>query len=706
IMLNHITRNFPLPRIQTGAMLGNGLTGALVWGAEHTLNVTLGNAALWDHRGGWDWSPKQNLDAITEALKKKDTATLKALFESKKPDGIRRATLIPLCRLKFTLPAEMLLETVDTDFHSGVVTVNGSNGLELRFVLAMTTQHLSVQGLSDDIKVELIPAWDLTKAYNGPHNGEADDLEKRGFAPPIRLPNGYIQPFPADPAAIALIIRSGNELCWAFARGTSTDDAQKITFRSFAEALDESQRYYTDFAARIPKIELPDAPKLEHIYYEGAYRYATFTNPLGVSPGLQGAYLEDDQLAPWSGDYHFNVNAQMCSAPGMTLNAPENIRKLFDMVLSWKPRLRRNAECFVGISDGIMLSHAVDDTGKSMGGFWTGMIDHGCAAWVAKMMFEYCDIFSDESFLRNDVYDFMQGVLNVFKKLVVEDGNGKLSMPVTISPEYRGSAMDAWGRNASFQLAALHNLARNMIVAAKWLGRKVDPFAGDVDARLPRYAEHVDADGPEIALLEGLPLRESHRHHSHLGAIAPFEAIDPLSPDNRKLMDNTLIWWTRCGMGSWDGWAMSWAAMIRARCGQAEMAEATLELWQRFFTNVGGGSLHDSPFKGFTEWADFRGEIMQMDGGMGATYAVPDLIVHCYQDELRVGFGTPSHWRHASFENLPARGGFVLSGTIAHGKVTSLKVRATRANTIRIRFAGEEGFISRTLGAGEETTIR
>ena len=55
------TREFPLPEQQQGAMLGNGLLGAQLWGEDNLLNMSIGCAALWDHRGGLEWTPEQNL---------------------------------------------------------------------------------------------------------------------------------------------------------------------------------------------------------------------------------------------------------------------------------------------------------------------------------------------------------------------------------------------------------------------------------------------------------------------------------------------------------------------------------------------------------------------------------------------------------------------------------------------------------------------
>ena len=78
------------------------------------------------------------------------------------------------------------------------------------------------------------------------------------------------------------------------------------------------------------------------------------------------------------------------------------------------------------IDKGYMLPHAVDDRCTCMGGFWTGTIDHACSAWVAKMMFDYCEYTGDKEYLRNEVYDFMTGVLAVYDAMTEYDAEAQM----------------------------------------------------------------------------------------------------------------------------------------------------------------------------------------------------------------------------------------------------------------------------------------
>src|SRR5438552_16486219 len=100
---------------------------------------------------------------------------------------------------------------------------------------------------------------------------------------------------------------------------------------------------------------------------------------------------------------------------------------------------------------------------------------------------------------------------------------GSLVHPVAVNPEYRGCRMDAWGRNASFQLAALHATVRALQSTARVLREPSDPRWTEVAERLPLYQtitgpshrEAADDVNERIALWQGQDLEASHRHHSH-----------------------------------------------------------------------------------------------------------------------------------------------------------------------------------------------
>ncbi|OQA80765.1 MAG: hypothetical protein BWY31_03935 [Lentisphaerae bacterium ADurb.Bin242] len=676
-------REFPLRSSLSGAVLGNSWLGLMAWGENNKLNITLGCADLWDHRGGMTWSPKQSYSNILAALQAQDAKAIRELFATDTenvPGQPARPSLIPLGRMVLTLPEDARLLRAEQKTGNGLTRIvlrkdSREETIEIRLNMTERGFFAIHHGNTDIRSVELIPSFRL-----------CPELAKISFPSPMETASSFIQPMPNDDAFGVHYSHSDGLISGVFRRGT-VPELQKIfatqKFPRWEELERENRSFWKKYWKKVPKMKL-DNPRLEEIYCDGLYRFGAMTAADGTVPGLQGPWLEDDKLPPWSGDYHFNINIQMCHWPACRAGHAESLRPLFDMVWSWRNTLRKNAEYFAGIPDGYMLPHAVDDRCKCMGGFWTGTVDHASAAWIAQMMFDYCDYTGNLPYLRGVVFEFMRGVMRVFQTMIVPE-NGKLALPLSISPEYRGAAMNAWGRNSSFQLAAIHRLALNLQKGAQLLGLPEDPFWKEVSEKLPQASIYTENGKSEIGLWDGLPLEESHRHHSHLGGICPFSMIDPEEDAWREILDNTRTRWTSLGMGEWTGWCLPWASMLHTRFGNGDMAELILEIWKHAFTNDGGASLHDARYRGFTIFAQVnRGEIMQMDGAMGAVTAVQDMLLYARGETLFPFAGIPRRWKYASFEDMPAPGGFVIGGDYRKGEGCVLRVRATREATLSL----------------------
>ena len=713
-----VSYNFPLPTCQCGAMLGNGITGINIWGGGNTLNITVGSGNLWDHRGGMPWRPDQNFPAIRKALESQDMDAIFKMFAPNKCGNVRRPSLIPVGRVVITLPENALLLRYEQTLATGSVKVfYALDGAEkvMEFYGDMDmTDALAGKGLDESMSVAIYSAYELTAKANYKWLlSDNPNLKEHGFAAPVEFSGknyaGFTQPMPNDPSyTLAYKILDNGEFTVTYKRGLeNVQDAPEV--RDFNAIAAGSVKFFTEYWQNVPEIKHQDA-ELDLIYYHGLFKYGIMTNPAGCPAGLQGPWIEDDRLPPWQGDYHFNINVQMCHLPGLKSGRFANLKKFFDMVLSWKEKLRYNAKCFVGLDNGYMLPHAVDDRAVCMGGFWTGTIDHACSAWVAGMMFDYCEYSCDMDYLKNEVYDFMLGVIRVYRAMMDQDENGKLCLPVTTSPEYRDTGANAWGKNASFQLAACRQLAKNILRAGEMLGVEADPVSTEINENLPLYSVQSamtsvwEEKQDVIALWEGLALEESHRHHSHLAGICPFEVIDPLAPETEKLVQSSIEQWTILGLGLWTGWGVPWASQILSRCCNGGAATAMLKIWHDCFTNVGGGSLHDGRYKGISFFAQIRGEVMQMDGGMGAITAIQDQFMHVYDREIRVFYGIEQHIRNVSFKDMYAPGGMRVSGSVDEfGKVT-VTVRATRDAELRLTVRRSERYTQK-LNAGESVTL-
>jgi hypothetical protein len=185
--------------------------------------------------------------------------------------------------------------------------------------------------------------------------------------------SGWEQPRPAD-APLCVVHRQERGVLWVgleCGREKATRTVALGCRQGWAGLRKRVTGWWRQYWKDVPVVELPNE-RLQFLYQYGMYKFAGISNPTGVPSGLQGPWIEEYQMPPWSGDYHFNINVQECYWPAYQGNRLAHLRPLFDMVWSWRAQLRENARLFVGIEDGLMLPHAVDDRGTNMGGFWTG----------------------------------------------------------------------------------------------------------------------------------------------------------------------------------------------------------------------------------------------------------------------------------------------------------------------------------------------
>ena len=653
-----------------GLPFADGRTGVLVWGGDDEVRLTIGRGDLWDHRGGFPWTDEQSYTNIIALVEKRDAAALNTLFSQTVPEGWNPSGsvwsarynpyMLPLGRVVVRIPgAKLARGELDTSTGRGKLVL--ADGREIGLAMSRD-EHVFAMKMPDGLDYFPVvrPATDFP-IYE-------QTLKSRGFRRAKQTSSlAFTWELPADrPVSLECencpSRQEGSTLYVWTSRG---EPSPRLRLRSmgFAGIAGSSETHWRKFWREGARVTVPD-PEIQEIFDYGMYKFGAMTDPDGFAAGLQGQWLEDDKLVPWNGDYHFNINVQECYSPAYRGGHFRNLMPLFRMILSWRERLRDNAKKFVGIDDGYVLPHSVDDRGVCIGGFWTGTIDHASTAWVAALMYRYVKYSGDVTFLKDGAYDFMQGAMNVYLAMMEEKG-GRLSIPVGPSPEWGAADVQkAVGRDPSFQLAAVHRLARDLIAAAGQLGERPDPRWLDVEKRLPAFTEGEGG----IQLFEGQPFVASHRHHSHLAGLYPFDTLADADGRNPPVVEQSYTTWVYKGTGEWSGWCVPWASILHTHLGSADAAVHALRSWKTFYNNPGHGSLHDAFRSGYTVFTG-RPDIMQMDGQCAAVTAVMELMAHETGGKVEFFKGCPDSWKDVSFENLALSDGTRVSGRRLNGKV-------------------------------------
>lgn len=698
------------------------MLGVLVWGGGNQLCLTINRADFWDHRGG-EMVPGEHLFEELKELYDPDCATaMDGVFEAAaqdRPKGAFRNTRLPMGRYELILRSGVNLSSGELDLERGFLALEiaAEHGQKISLMLGVHPKHSAL--LVEDpghVITEIVsrPAWEWV----------GTDMLSRGFHPPVlireRSQFGWVQECPADPAMAALCERAGAALFLVMEPGRDGAEgranAQNLLAilgqKGVQDFREKTERWWTNYWKDLPTVQLPDE------FFSGfldfaLFKFAAATSPEGFLPcSLQGPWCEEYQMAPWAADYHFNVNIQQIYGLSFPTGKVEHLLPLFSMLDRCLDVFRENARRMVGIDDGILITHTTDDRGYACGGVGAGAcIDHAVSGWTAQLYWLYYQHTGDRQFLRERALPFMRGVMRVFEEMLETEG-GELRLPISISAEYGRPLPDGTrqrvGANASYQFACTHMLVGALIEAGNILDEKVDPAWLRIREFLPPWTLIGNAGSERIAIWENADLEISHRHHSHLACIYPFDSLRPRTFNEEQIVKRTLSRWLEVGMSDWSEWCLPWAAIIQAREGYTEGPYFLLKIFRDIFLNEGWASVYQPRFPGFTLHGLKRlngplesCEIMQLDGTMGFATAVYEMLVHMHGGIIRFFPAVPAVWRDLSFTDVRLPGSLRASGKITDGDVSWIKLKSLTGGWVCLDVSGYQSI---ALQRGSECT--
>lgn len=378
---------------------------------------------------------------------------------------------------------------------------------------------------------------------------------------------------------------------------------------------------------------------------------------------LQGVWNKYD-AAPWSADYHVNINLQMNYWLADPANLGDTTGPLFDFIDALRAPGSVSAEQMFG-NPGFVVHNETNAYGFTGVHDWpTAFWFPEAAAWLARHLYDHYRFTLDRRFLRDRAYPVMREVARFWlEELIVDPRDGTLVVSPSYSPEHGD-----FSAGASMSQQIVFDLFSSVVEAATLLGET--RFRNEVAAALNRLDPGTrigswgqlqewkgDWDDPA----------DDHRHVSHLYGLHPGRQISPTkTPELARAAEVSL----RARGDGGTGWSKAWKINFWARLLDGDHAHLMLSEQLRTSTLANLWDTHP-PF--------------QIDGNFGATSGVTEMLLQSHGDEVHILPALPAAWPEGRVTGLRARGDLTVDIAWSAGAARQIAITAGQATRVTLR---------------------
>ncbi len=389
-------------------------------------------------------------------------------------------------------------------------------------------------------------------------------------------------------------------------------------------------------------LSIPDG-RMESFFWIQIYKMAACSRADGPALDLMGPFFKNTS---WPGLW-WNLNVQLTYWPFNTSNH-------LDI-----------AENFVTLIDDNFDFMLPKKSGKSLGDF----------AWALHNYWLILSYKGDQNAIQEKWVPKAMRIAEVYEGKQIRNEGGKLELTPMGSPEYHGFKSFP---NTNYNLAILRWLLSTLVET----NEKANTHLDDVAKWKQTLDNLIDYPQDENGLMIGSdqPVDVSHRHYSHLLALYPLFQLNPDSPADRDLVVKSVEHWHRIGNGKGlVGYSYTGAASLYAAFGKGNEADAVLQTF--LDGDIGGGMLLPNTF-----YMEGRGKNPVIETPLSGAASIMELLLQSWGKKIRIFPATPDSWADASFDQLRAEGGFLVSAYRQNGATqwVSIKSEAGQACILKV----------------------
>lgn len=681
--------------------LGNGDLGCLIWGPPNALRFSIDKGDLWDCTGAPQAGGEYTYRNLIRLVQKKKRREIARIFD--RPYDRATPTKLPAGKIIIDLKrggsvhSSLCLSTAEAAIEAGRTRLAS-------FVSAVRPVGM-LRVSSGDCGFQLeAPAYGKAgqrrRWKDRPQKAISQSLQGLRYEPcrsaayqeggaEIRY---FLQQIPEGQCygIFLYVLRQKGETVAAYTVGVGAQEEQVIgqslallrtaAADGYGAVLKEHAAWWERFWAQ-SDLRLPDR-LLEKNWYLGNYFLGSCSRKGRFPMPLQGVWTADNgELPPWKGDYHHDLNTQLCYSSYCKANHLEEGECFIDYLFRLEGKARRFAASYFE-APGLCLPSVMDIQGNPLGGWPMYSLSPTNQLWLCHLIKKHYDYTGDQAFLQEKAYPYLKECARMIRALLIENENGELVLPLSSSPEIHDNTLKAWlTPNSNYDLALMRCLFSELVGLSKTLGLEEDQRQWESTlAGLAPLA--VDTDGC-LLLSRTERLRESHRHLSHLMAIHPLGMLRYEKEADKRVIDASIRALEQLGTDYYVGYSFAWRANLYAVQQNGEKARDTLHTFFQYFCSPNGFHLNgDYQDRGYSA---MKYRPFSLEGNFCALDAVQEMLLYSEPGVIRLCPAVPADWQDFSF-TLRAHGGVLVRAEIKRSRVE--RVVLTALNPVRVCLSG------------------
>lgn len=403
-----------------------------------------------------------------------------------------------------------------------------------------------------------------------------------------------------------------------------------------------------------------------NVLLEKLWRYGRYLFICGTRKNAQPFPL----YGLWGGEYNLiwshhmaNINIQMIYWHCLAGNLIEDAETLIDYYMGLIEEFRENARQIFGMK-GIYLS-AGSTPGLGRANQIVPIITNWIsgAGWIAQHFYAYYTYTGNRQVLEDKILPFMYEAALFYEDYLVLEDTGKYKIYPSISPENTPSNLMPEGFkefmghgsptsiNATMDFAVMKELFTNLIEASEATGKYKEciPKWKELLDGIPGYQMNADGSVKEWMHME-LSDNHYHRHISHMYPVFPGNEVT--YEKDEVLMEGFKKSLYQRILGGQTGWSLAHMSCVYARFREPEKAIECIDVITRGCMTNSFLTLHNDWRKmGISLDLDEFAPI-QLDANMGIVGAIQEMLLFIDTDLIHVLPACPARWKKGSISNM------------------------------------------------------